>query len=329
MLYDIGGKYMFKTGKGIIFSLIFTISHLLSYFIVGSFFIIIQNQISSDYKSAIDYFSPFRMFGLVSFISQFLRGFFMGLILSPFIDRILKSKKSFIILFGVIFGVVIVGSVEPQPGTIEGVVYTITNSIEHVFTLFGKAVYSIVLILFLKLFMSTIYSTDVIVETRIYEDLFSSKKEIIKYAAVFSLFHVLTYFIVGAVFYQFTNYKEAMETMELFQYWRSLESPYVAMGVLMAQLIRGPLLAIMLISFSSVYARKKHGWFLLFSLLFGLTAICSPILIHEIIIETINIDSLSSLLKLYSIGIPEIFIQMLLFSIIIFLIEKKRIRGGS
>lgn len=146
------------------------------------------------------------------------------------------------------------------------------------------------------------------------------------YIGRFTSLYVLVYTIVGMVCYQLFGYEEALATLEHFELFRPLESPAMAGMVFAGAVIRGAILALLLYPFFSVILKKKHGWLLLFTIFFGLTTFGSLILLHNLLdIEALSqAGSVGEALNDLRYGVPEIFLQMLVFSWIFFRWEKKR-----
>lgn len=151
-------------------------------------------------------------------------------------------------------------------------------------------------------------------------------KKIMGYFGRFTLVHLLVYWIIGSLFYQISGYEEALATMEVFQHWRPLESIVMVCVVFFGQIARGALLALLIYPFYQVFMKKKHGWVLLFGLLFGLKVLGSPIFIHEFIISTSALGSITEFLQSLIIGIPEIMAQTLIFSLLFFVWESSTLK---
>ena len=67
----------------------------------------------------------------VAALIQILRGAFLALVLFPFYKVIVDSKRGWLKLFGVLWGLTLIGAVAATPGSIEGLIYTKTPLIEH------------------------------------------------------------------------------------------------------------------------------------------------------------------------------------------------------
>jgi hypothetical protein len=237
------------------------------------------------------------------------------------------------------WGVAVFGSVEPIPGSLEGMIYTITTLPEHAAVLAATAIQTVLFVrLFLRWETSSVRNASLengpsdltggeggnLAEgkTAVQSAPVSKKGHVLR----FFLLHLLTYWTVGALFYQISNYQDVMAEMEIFQLYRPLESLVMVLAVFFGQVIRGPLLALLLFPFLATWVSTRHGWLLLFGLLFGLTAVGSPVFLHLGITEALASPSFSQFVESWTVGIPEIFTQMLIFSILLFLWERRRLR---
>ncbi len=117
----------------------FTLIYILAYFAAAAVFLIIQNALPLSSRVALDFFEPYRL-GLTEPVSQILRGFFIALVLYPFYDLIVRGERGFLVLFAALWGVALLGSLEPRPGSIEGMIYTHTTILEHFLVLAVGAV---------------------------------------------------------------------------------------------------------------------------------------------------------------------------------------------
>src|SRR6056297_1630225 len=62
---------------------------------------------------------------------QIIRGAFFAFILYPFYEVIVNHKRGWLVLFGVLWGLTYIGSVEATLGSIEGLIYTKVTLVEH------------------------------------------------------------------------------------------------------------------------------------------------------------------------------------------------------
>ena len=122
--------------------------------------------------------------------------------------------------------------------------------------------------------------------------------------------HTLTYFLLGLAAFLILDYRQAYETTELRYLMRPTTSPWVAAGPAL-QPVRGFLFALVLYPFAGYFVRKSNGALLLWSLFLGLailgTAGPSPGSLEGMLFTKLP-------LKLHLFGLPEVFLQTLLFS---------------
>ncbi len=290
----------------------FSIVHLISYFIIAFFFLKFQNTLPAANREALEFFIPY---GLPTFLTVFIeivRALFLALLLYPFYNLFVKKDKGFVLLIAALWGLAILGSVEPMPGSIEGYIYTETTMIEHFSVLItGLIRTSIFAWLFLKWERREARKNPASKLTA-----FLKVKNKKSYFSKFILLHVLTYAVIGILFYNLQNYKDAFATMEQFKLFRPLDHPLVA-ATIPIQILRGGILALFILPFYNTFIKKENGCLLLFAIIYGFTAVTQLI---PTFIE--NIAAGKSLAGLI-VGPIEITVQMLIFSWLFF---KKR--GG-
>lgn len=348
----------------------FTLLHLVTYFIIGLPFLTFQSALPEYGRIALDFYEPFRFVGIMAVAGQVLRGLAFALVFYPFYNVMFKTPRGLWILFGAMWGVALFGSVEPQPGSIEGIIYTKISFTEHLFVLTGVALQMLLFVwFFFKWETISLKRTDTVPHssvgnmkeaegpgspkteqgkkghgiTDIYgnlEDPGSTEtttksespegsaytpKKLMGYTTRFLIVHLLTYWIIGSIFYQVAGYADALEEMTIFDMWRPLENITAVLLVFFGQIFRGIMLALLLAPFYRSYIHKKRGWLLLFLLMFGLTALGSPLFLTEFISFE---GSFLKFLKDLVIGIPEIITQMLIFSLIFFWWQRKSERNS-
>ena len=275
-------------------------------------FLLLQDTLPEFSRIALDFFRPYR-FGWRAILSEAIRGIVMAVVLYPFYDLIIKESRGGLILFGALWGLAVFGSIEPMPGSFEGIVYTKTTFAEHLMVLAAAAVQS----------TAVFYSVSSVGEKGVGVPM---KIKLPGYIGRFTFLYVLVYTIVGMVCYQLFGYEEALATLEHFELFRPLESPAMAGMVFAGAVIRGAILALLLYPFFPVILKKKHGWLLLFTVFFGLTTFGSLIFLHNLLdIEALRqAGSVREALNDLRYGVPEIFLQMLVFSWIFLRWERKR-----
>lgn len=307
----------------------FTLLHLLTYSLIGYFFLIFQNSLPESGRIALDLYEPFRPLGFIVIAGQLLRGLAFALVFYPFCNTLFEKPQGRLALFGAMWGLALFGSVEPQPGSIEGIIYTTISFSEHIYVLLAVAAQMLLFVwLFFKWQTLSLKKTGQIKpeKSKSLENLIQAPKKIKGYIFRFGIVHLVTYWIIGSIFYQIAGYADALQEMELFQLWRDLENLPAVLLVFFGQIFRGAVIALLLFPFYGSYFNKKHGWLLLFLLMFGLTALGSPIFLTEFIVFE---ETLIEFMKDLLIGIPEIVSQMLIFSLIFFWWQKKAVRKNE
>lgn len=302
------------------FGVRFILVHVLVYSLIAFIFINIQSSMPASQRVALDFFEPYRL-GLMDLFIEVLRGAVMALVLYPFYDLIVKSHKGLLILCAALWGIVILSSLEPTPGSIEGMIYTITSASEHLLVLAAGAVQVLLFsFLFLRWERSGLTGrgeAGSALEIVSYGTLLTGRVR--NYVLRFILLHVMIYWIVGSLFYQISGYEEALATMEIFELYRPLESFGMVTAVFFGQIIRGAILALLLYPFYDTYMKTDRGWLLLFGLLFGLKVLVVVIFIPTALIE----------LKELLVGIPEITAQTLILSVLFFAWELRRSKKAA
>jgi len=296
----------------------FTAVHALSYIVIAILFLNFQSLLPETKRIALDFYEPYRLFDFPAIAGQIVRGVAFALIFYPFYDLIFRNKAGRILLFASMWGLALFGSVEPQPGSVEGIIYTTTPFTEHLFVLIGVGVQMLLFVWIIFKWESYISESK---SLRSDFELFPNRKKIKGYTTRFTILHLVTYWVVGSIFYEIAGYKDALESMEVFELWRDLENLPAVMLVFGGQIFRGIFLALLLYPFYHSYIFKKYGWALLYLLLAGLTIFGSPIFLREFFVAFDG--TIREFFESLIIGIPEIFSQMLVFSLIFFFWQKR------
>jgi hypothetical protein len=288
----------------------FSLLHVIIYSLVAYIFLGLLSTFPALEKTALYFFEPYVYPDSLVILSQLIRGMLLAIIIYPFYESIVKGKYGLLILFGTLWGLGLLASVEPMPGSIEGMIYTQTSVIEHLIVLTAVAIQSLIFCI-LFLYWERSGNDREFVYMRGFR-----LKDILKwnYIKRFTLTHVITYWIVGMTFYQLQGYEEALATMDAFELYRPLESFFMVVVVFLGQIVRGVILALLIYPFYLTFREQKHGWLLLFGLLWFITGIGSVFFTPELLESIITGEELGELLRELRIGVPEITTQMLLFS---------------
>ena len=132
-----------------------------------------------------------------------------------------------------------------------------------------------------------------------------------------TLLHVVTYFIVGIVAAIAINYEALFEQPVIRDYMKPFGSGSLFIGPL-AQVARGLIIALVLLPFRGVLG-ARHGWWRLWLLLVGVgivsTSAAAPSSIEGLVYTTLP-------LWYHAIGLPEMLVQTLIFSVLVALYER-------
>ena len=289
----------------------FLIVYIILSILFSLVFLFLKDIIFPNGAEAIEFFKPYRSITFLSIAIEIFRGSIIALILYPFYDIIVKKDNSWMVLIGILWGLVLIGSVDTIPGSIEGFIYTKTTLLEHFIVIVFVAVQSL---LFALIFIN--WERRSISPFDGYELVKKVDKK--RYTWHFVLLHVVTYIVMGIIFMTLQDYAGAFATQERFALFRPLDSPIVGAGPFV-QILRGGLLSIFVYPLFSKIIIKKNGWLLLFTVMFGFTAMSSYNMIPGMINTLVEGGSFADVM----VGTVEITVQMLVFSILIFKWEKR------
>lgn len=291
--------------------------HIAIYIAIAAGFILFQNSLPESNRVALDMYQPFRTLSFLTIVGQLLRGLAFGFVFYPFYHLIFNRKGGRLLLFLSMWTIGLFCSVEPQPGSIEGIIYTVITFAEHASIIIAVGI-QMLLFVWLIFWVENRFTENNSLE--IGESLSLNPNNLKGYIIRFTLVHLFTYWVVGGIFYELSGYNNALETMEIFKLWRPMESLQTVLLVFFGQIFRGSLLALLLYPFYENYIERKSGWALLYLLMIGLTILGSPLFLTEFI--DFN-GSIAEFIKSLAVGIPEIFSQMLVFSLLFFFWQRK------
>lgn len=308
----------------------FTLVHVFAYAVVGTTFLFLQSSLPQTDRVALTVFEPYRPLDLSVVLSQAARGAVIAIILAPFYDDIVGGKRRWVALFVILWGLTIVGSIEPMPGSIEGVIYTETTALAHLVVLAATAV-QIGLLAWIFLWWETgINDRETTTRAETVGDGLAvarnPSRRLATYVGRFALLYALVYLIAGLTFFLLQDYESVFETGTGFELYRPLDHPFVQFAVVI-QLVRGGLLALLVVPFHGTIFESKHGWIFLFGLLWGLTFLGAPNAIQGLVGDLVSGAGTDLLF-----GTAEITVQMGLFSWVLWRWERRararRSNGG-
>lgn len=148
------------------------------------------------------------------------------------------------------------------------------------------------------------------------------------YLTRFTVLHVLTYTVIGVLFYELQDYEAAFKVEEHFALFRPVDHPLVALAMPI-QVLRGALLALLIYPFYEVVLNQKRGWLLLAGVIFGLTALGSAVFIPDFLTSAVRESSVMQSILDMVIGLPEISVQIVIFSWLLFKWEIRKMRKSE
>lgn len=148
----------------------------------------------------------------------------------------------------------------------------------------------------------------------------SNFKEFLSFAGKVVLVQTVTYFIFGLLMSNLFNYGRLFQQEVIRDFMRPIDSPYVFFGPFI-QPIRGFLFALGLWPIRNTIIENRRGWLILWSIfvVFGIlgTPAAAPSSLEGVIYSKLP-------LWYHLIGLPEILLQTLTFSLILVWWEKRR-----
>jgi len=146
-------------------------------------------------------------------------------------------------------------------------------------------------------------------------------KSLLGFVGRVTVVHVVTYFVFGILSVLIVPGGHMMYALpEMDVYFRPISSPYVMAGTLF-QVIRGPILALGIFPFRQIFLQDRWGWFHLWGLFLTL-AILAPAGAAPGSIEGYVYTQLP--LWFHITYLPDIVLQTLAFSGLVFLWERRR-----
>lgn len=270
----------------------------------------LQRAMAPTHRDPLAFFAVYAAPDVRMLAGQLARGAVLALALVPFRHVLVAHRRPLAALFGVYFGLAGLGSVEPLPGSLEGWFYTETTLLGHALTVAAAAVHALSVAWILRRALPRAAPR---------ADRTGRRPAGRGRYARFVTLHVATYLAMGLLFMTVQDYESAFATQAQFRWFRPLDDPWVAAAI-PAQIPRGLLLAACLMPFVPTLVTRRHGWALLFALLFGATALAAPSILPGLVGATPNALGPASLLT----GLPEVATQMAAFSVLFLAWERRR-----
>ena len=142
------------------------------------------------------------------------------------------------------------------------------------------------------------------------------KKGLLKYFWQVTYAHTISYFIAGIIASTFFNYKEWWSSEYMSAFYRDLDSPIMALGGGLLQILRGIIVALILLPLRKTFFEEKFGLLKLALIIFGFSIVCTY---GAVITSFEGLIYLKVPLIYHIKGIPEGLIWLSLFIGILFI----------
>lgn len=291
----------------------FSLAHLASYILAGGVYLTLLNALDLTHLEALTFFDPYTPISIPTVITQLLRGVVLGLIFYPFYRVVVRNNRHWVVLFIALWGLSVIGSIQPYIGSIEGVIYTETSAVAHLFFLAVSGFqYGILTIgLWVVTDREQLRGLDSTTERGL-SGIVSARFG--GYLTRFTVVYVLVYLSAGIAFMMLQDYETVLAMSEQYQLFRPLDHQLVQIAPLI-QFGRGALLALCIYPIYDRVFRENRGYLTLFVVLWGGTFLASPTIIDGFIADLFNSGTLADLVF----GTAEITVQMIAFVVVFWL----------
>jgi hypothetical protein len=296
----------------------FSLLHVAAYVVVGSSALALQDVLAPTELVAIDFFEPYHIAAWPVLVEG-LRGLVLAVVFYPFYRLAASATRGWWVLFLPLWGLTVVGSIDPWLGSIEGVIYTEITPVAHLFFLGTSAVQYGLLVGGLR-WMAR------------HRPIGTSKPDWLRvggptpgslafwgYLGRFVLVYVGADLVAGIAFFVIHDYGTVVPQSEAFALWRPLDHPFVQLAILF-QVGRGALLGLLLLPLYGRFFGDDHGWLPLFAIFWGGIYLGTPAAIHNLVADVLAPGPLADLLF----GTAELTIQLLAFALVFWFWESRR-----
>jgi hypothetical protein len=296
----------------------FSLLHVAAYVVVGSSVLAFQDVLVPADLVAIDFFEPYRI-AVWSVLVEGLRGLVLAAVFYPFYRLAATVIRGWWVLFLPLWGLTVVGSIDPWLGSIEGVIYTEITPAAHLFFLGASAVQYGLLVGGLR-WMARRRPIGTSQPNWLRDDVPSpGSLAFWGYLGRFVLVYVGAYLVAGIAFFVIHDYGTIIPESEAFALWRPLDHPYVQLAILF-QVGRGALLGLLLFPLYGWFFGDDHGWLRLFGVFWGGIYLGTPAAVHNLVDDVLAPGPLTDLLF----GTAELTIQLLGFALVFWVWESRR-----
>lgn len=288
----------------------FATVHLLAYLVVGTGAILVERTLAPADLVAIDFFEPYQL-DAWAVVLELLRGLVLAAVVLPFYRQVTDGEWGWTWLFLPLWGLTVIGSIDPWLGSIEGVIYTEITATGHLYVLGATAVQYAILVVVLgwldrrrPIRSGDGLPTDVATPT-------PRRLGFWGYLGRFTLVYVAAYLVAGVTFFVLMDYGTVIPESGVFALWRPLDHPFVQFAVLF-QLGRGAMLGLLVLSLYSWMFSWDRGWLGLFAVLWGGTWLGAPPTVRNLVTDLLSPGPLADMLF----GTTELTVQMLAFAVV-------------
>lgn len=296
----------------------FSILHVAAYIVVGSGALVLQDALAPADLVAIDFFEPYRI-ALWPVLIEGLRGLILAAIFYPFYRLATDSARSWWLLFLPLWGLTVIGSIDPWLGAIEGVIYTEITLVAHLFFLATSAIQYGLLVGGLQWVAQHSPSSTFDPEWLRDNRPTLRSLQFWGYLGRFTIIYVGAYLVAGIAFFIIHDYGMVIPESGAFALWRPLDHPFIQLAILF-QVGRGALLGLLLFPLYGWFFGRDYGWLRLFGVFWGAIYLGAPPTVHNLIGELLAPGPLIDLLF----GTAELTVQLLGFSIVFWSWQRRR-----
>lgn len=296
----------------------FSLVHVISYALVGSVALIVQGYLAPSDLFALEFFAPYQIVpGPI--LHEAIRALVLGVIFLPFFRIAKESRWGGWVLFVPLWGLTIIGSIDTWVGSIEGVIYTETTAVAHLFFLLTSAVqYGLVVSVLLWIenrrpSVSRIQRPDGVSKPT------PGSAAFFGYLSRFTLVYVAAYLTAGIAFFVLHDYGTVIPESAAFALWRPLDHPFIQLAILF-QFARGAFIGVLLFPVYGWVFSSSRGWLRLFFVIWGGTYLGTPATVRNLVGDLLSPGPLSDMLF----GTAELTFQMLGFALVFWFWQSRR-----
>lgn len=298
--------------------------HVATYLVVGTAFLAVPDALTPADLVAIEFLQPYRLAPLAVAV-QALRGVAIALVFYPFYRLAADTDRGWWVLFVPLWGLTVVGSIEPWLGSIEGLIYTEITPAAHLAFLAASAVQYALFVGGLR-WLARRRPLDADRPAWLTAGWPDPRQlPFWGYLGRFTVVYVAAYLTAGVAFFVLHDYETVIPASEAFALWRPLDHPIVQFAVVF-QVARGALLALLLVPLYGWIFDRPHGWLRLFAVLWGGIYLATPAAVPTLVADLTSPGPLRDLLF----GTAELTVQFIAFAVLFWAWQRRsRRRRGT